>query len=273
MVTGVSTASLFLRKSTEDVFPLFQQLGIQHAEVFLTTFSEYGEAFARKLLQTKGNIDVHSVHILNTQFEPQLFNGQLRTREDAHQWLETVLCGAQLLGAKYYTFHGLARVKSASRSGKNDNFAAWVPHFQQIISACEKHGVTLCLENVEWSTYNRPGVFTYLAQRLPSLGGVLDIKQARISGHPYEAYLNEMGSRLKTVHLSDIDENGKMCLPGMGTFDFETLIKRLRDYGFNGALLMEAYADDYNCETELKTACDYINELIYKYGCHHFKNS
>ena len=266
MFTGVSTASLFLRESTEDAFSVLQKLGIKHAEVFLTTFSEYGESFARKLLERKGNIGVHSVHILNTQFEPQFFNAQPRTREDAFQWLETVLCGAEIIGAKHYTFHGLARVKKASRLGENDNFAAWIPGFLQIIAACEKHGITLCLENVEWSTYNRTGVFSYLAERLPTLGGVLDIKQARISGYPYEAYLTEMGTRLKTVHLSDIDENGKMCLPGKGTFDFETLVKRLRDVAFDGALLIEAYANDYDKESELKTACEYLDEILYKLG-------
>ena len=101
---------------------------------------------------------------------------------------------------------------------------------------------------------------------MPTLGGVLDIKQARISGYPYELYLDEMGERIKTVHLSDIDENGKMCLPGKGSFDFETLIKRLQDYNFQGALLIEAYSQDYEKESELKTACEYLDELLYKLG-------
>ena len=266
MFTGVSTASLFLRRNTEDAFPVFQKLGIKNAEVFLTTFSEYLEPFARKLEKVTGDVKLHSFHILNTQFEPQFFNAQARTREDAFQWLESVLKSAEILGAKHYTFHGLARVKSASRSGKNDNFPALIQGFEEVVSACEKHGVTLCLENVEWSTYNRPGVFERIAERVPTLGGVLDIKQARISGYPYELYLDEMGARIKTVHLSDIDENGKMCLPGKGSFDFETLIKRLQDYNFQGALLIEAYSQDYEKESELKTACEYLDELLYKLG-------
>ena len=103
-----------------------------------------------------------------------------------------------------------------------------------------------------------------MKKRVPDLKGVLDIKQARISGQPYERYLDEMGGDIAYVHLSDVRENGKMCLPGQGVFDFETLIKRLQDVGFDGALLIEAYKDDYIEISELKTACDYVNEILYK---------
>ena len=58
----------------------------------------------------------------------------------------------------------------------------------------------------------------------------------------------------------------KMCLAGKGVFDFDTLIKRLQDVGFNGALLIEAYAGDYERQEELKTACDYLQELLYKHN-------
>ena len=43
MQVGVSTASLFMRKNNEDALPLFTRLGIPIAEVFLTSFSEYGK--------------------------------------------------------------------------------------------------------------------------------------------------------------------------------------------------------------------------------------
>ena len=49
MRTGVSTASLFLRKYNEEALPLLHALGVNTAEVFLTTFSEYGREFAEKL--------------------------------------------------------------------------------------------------------------------------------------------------------------------------------------------------------------------------------
>ncbi len=264
MRVGVSTASLFLRENNEDALPLLNDLGVQCAEVFLTSFSEYGYPFAELLQARKGALQVNSVHCLNTEFEPQVFNLHPRVKADAYAWTEKVLQSANALGAAYYTFHGVSRVKRASRSGIHDDFPAMIAGFSELEAFCRQHGVTLCLENVEWSTYNRPGVFSRLAAEIDGLRGVLDIKQARISEHSYEAYLAEMGARLAYAHVSDLNEQGKLCLPGKGTFDFETFIKRLRDVGFDGALLIEVYNGDYQYVEELRDSCDYLQELIDK---------
>lgn len=264
MQAGVSTASLFMRKNNEDALPFLNELGVKVAEVFLTSFSEYGYPFADILKERKGELRINSVHDLNTEFEPQLFNAHPRVKADAYGWLEKVLDSAVALGAPYYTFHGTARVKRNSRTGKNDDFEKMIQGFAEISSFCQKRGVTLCLENVEWATYNREGVFSRIAKEVAQLRGVLDIKQARISGVPYQNYLSEMGEKLAYVHISDVDERGRICLPGKGVFDFQTLINRLKDVGFDGALLIEVYNRDYADEKELKTSCDYLNELLYK---------
>ncbi len=266
MQTGVSTASLFLRANNEDALPILDGLGVKNVEVFLTSFSEYGYPFAKLLQERKGGLRVNSVHDLNTAFEPQLFNAHPRVQADAYAWLEKVLESAKALGAPYYTFHGTARMKKAARNPENDNFPRMIQGFEKLLHFCQGHGVQLCLENVEWSTYNRPGVFSKLATAIPELKGVLDIKQARISGYSYESYLIEMGERLAYVHVSDICQRG-MCLPGKGDFDFDTLIKRLKDVGFDGALIIEAYKDDYREIEELKIACEFLNEKLYKHNC------
>lgn len=266
MQTGVSTASLFNRENNEDALPILDKLGVPLAEVFLTSYSEYEEEFGQLLLKRKGNVKAHSVHDLNTHFEPQLFNGNDRVRQDAYRWLGKVMTVAKMLGAKYYTFHGTARFKKADIQNKRDNFDTYRLRFQEIADFCAGYGVKLCLENVEWATYNKVGIFEKIACAVPSLGGVLDVKQARISGYPYEEYLKEMGGRLAHVHVSDI-KGGKMCLPGKGEFDFSLLIDRLKDVGFTGPLIIEAYKDDYQKVEELKDSCDYLNELLYKKNC------
>ena len=78
--------------------------------------------------------------------------------------------------------------------------------------------------------------------------------------------IKAMQGKITHVHLSDIDENGKMCLPGKGRYDFETLFKMLKDNGFDGALLVEAYKGDYEQVEELKEACDFLQEIVYKIG-------
>ena len=84
MQTGVSTASLFMRKYNEEALPLLNDLGVRTAEVFLTSFSEYGKAFGAVLSNVQGDLTVNSVHALNTEFEPQLFSAHPRVRDDAY---------------------------------------------------------------------------------------------------------------------------------------------------------------------------------------------
>ncbi len=264
MITGVSTASLFNRKNNEDALPFLNEIGVKTAEVFLTSFSEYGVEFGKLLAQRKGNVRVHSVHDLNTQFEPQLFVTNERVRKDAFYWLSKVMESGKELGAKYYTFHGIARIKRAARSGDNDDFNSLCKNFQEIYNFCQNYGLKLCLENVEWATYNRLGVFGKIRSAVPNIGGVLDVKQARISGADYREYLTEMGENLTHVHLSDLDEKGKIRLPGQGVFDFGETIDRLKDVGFDGALIIEVYKDDYADLSEIKNSVDYLDELLYK---------
>ena len=178
----------------------------------------------------------------------------------------TAHAAANAFGAKYYTFHGTARYKKASRSGKNDNFQKIGETLERTREVCEKHGVALSLETVEWSTYNRPGVFKEALKRCPGLFATLDIKQTRLSDYPENEYIKETAGRLSHVHLSDITKEGKPCLPGRGAYDFADLFLRLRDAGFNGVALIEAYKDDYTNVSELKTSAEYLKEILYKYN-------
>ena len=260
MKIGISTASLFMRLYNEDAVALINEWGAETAEVFLTSFCEYEPRFARTLLKKKGDLFVNSVHILNTQFEPQLFSAHPRVKADAYAWLNKVMESACILGAKNYTFHGLARLKA---SFKEDLLKAG-KNLAEISAFCGERGVTLCLENVEWALYNRAGLFQKLKQYCPELKGVLDIKQAKISGYAYEEYLSDMGESLAYVHASDFDESGKKCLPGRGVFDFDELFKRLHGSGFDGAVIIENYSDDYRELKELKDSYDYLLEKAEK---------
>ena len=171
MKVGISTASLFLRKNNEEALPLFDAWGVPCAEVFLTSFCEYAPAFAHTLAAAKGGVEIHSVHVLNTQYEPQLYAEHPRVLEDANGWLREVLASANILGARNYTFHGIARLKRTFR----ENWQRFSAITAQIYETCRAAGVRLCYENVEWALYSRPGLFALLKKDCPDLGGVLDI--------------------------------------------------------------------------------------------------
>jgi sugar phosphate isomerase/epimerase len=56
-----------------------------------------------------------------------------------------------------------------------------------------------------------------------------------------------------------------MCLPSkQGTTDFYDIFSRLKDKGFNGALILEVYKNDFDTYKELFDSLDYVSELADK---------
>lgn len=261
MQTGISTASLFGRFNTEDALSFLSDKGVSVAEVFLESFCEYNKEFGEFLAARKGNTAIHSVHTLTTQFESTLYSLNERAQNDSFTLLEKTMQAARAMGAEYYTFHGLARVKCTPYIIDYERVGAIT---QRIIDVCEKYGVTLAYENVHWAYYNYIGFFSELKKRTSGLKGTFDIKQARQSGVDFREFIDEMGGDIVTAHLSDIDENGKMCLPGRGVTDFKEVLSRLRDKGFDGALLLEVYKNDFKDFDELFDSLSYVTDLAKK---------
>lgn len=261
MKVGISTASLFSRYKTEDALKFLSNSKVNTVEVFLESFCEYNTDFGKIINANKGNLDIHSVHTLTTQFEPQLYSINERAREDSFKFLEDTMKTAQLIGAKYYTFHGGARFKKTPLILNLDKVGK---ETQEVIDVCSKYGVTLAYENVHWGYYNYIGFFNEMRKRTCGLKGTFDIKQARQSGIDYAEYIKEMGKDIATVHISDVDEDGKMCLPLKGVTDFNNVFSLLRDVGFDGAILLEVYPGDFNKESELLDCLNKVETLATK---------
>ena len=258
MEIGVSTASLFLRYETRDALLLLNELGARVVEIFLESFSEYDEGYISSLKADLGGMTPHSLHTVTTQFEPQLFSDVTVQRKDAYFFMEKICRGAREIGAKNYTLHGRAKVK---KHAKFDDFPSYVKRFNELCEFCGGYGVEVCLENVEWAFYGVPGFFTKLKNECPKLKTCFDLKQARISGFAAEDYIEEMAGRINTVHLSDVDGSGKMCLPGKGTVDFYKLFKTLDKAGFRGNMLVEVYKNDYNEVGEIAESLQFLRRI------------
>ncbi len=261
MEIGVSTASLFKRKFNEDALVTLNELDARVCEIFLGTYSEYTNDFAKLLSQRLGNLKVHSIHTLNTHFEPQLFGSNERAMVDAFKIYEDCLKVGNTLNCQSYTMHGIARFK---KNAQYTNYKRIAENFEKASNLAKKYNIKLAIENVEWAFYNHVGFYKNVTEYFKDLYTCLDVKQARISGDSYKDYINEMGSSIITVHLSDINDNGHICLPGKGNFDFNDLFIRLKDVGFNGNMLIEVYTDDYEEISEIKDSLDYLRELKYK---------
>lgn len=258
MKIGVSTASFFPREECENAIQIIKELGADCAEVFLGTFYEYRPEFVKAHSSKFSGIEISSVHSSSVNFEPQLFSSARRVRGDGFYWLDQFLRSAQLLGAKKYSFHGYI-----SRSN-NVNFDGISTRMREICEFAARYGVDVCLENVSWCTYNRPGLFREFKARCPQLAAVLDIKQARRSGYPVNMYIEDMAGAISHVHLSDVTADGKMCLPGRGIYNFEEIFKRLQGAGFNGPAVIEVYGGDYTDYAQIKQSLEYLKEIAYK---------
>lgn len=261
MQTGISTASLFGRFKTEDAIRELDRAGVKTAEVFLESFCEYNVKYAKLINKRKGGVKIHSVHTLTTQFEPQLYSLNERAKEDSFALLRNTMAAAHTFGAKYYTFHGGARFKKTPFTIDFDRCGA---ETRRIMEVCKKYGVTLAYENVHWGYYNYVGFYKELAARAEGLKCTFDIKQARQSGIFYGEYIKEMGENIVTAHLSDVSEEGKMCLPGKGVTDFNEVLQRLCDAGFDGALLLEAYPSDFKELNELYDSLSFVTDTAEK---------
>ena len=240
MKIGISTACYTDKKETEEVLPLLKDSGAETCEIYLRTFYEYRPEFAQKYAARLDGVEVNSVHVAPLNFEPQLFFNDRRTRGDGFYWLDQVMRSARLFGSDKYTFHGYLQ----RSGGCGYDYAA--ERLREICGFCERYGVTLCLENVREATYNSPFVFKELKARCPQLQGVLDIKQARKSNYPWQAYVKDMGQAISHVHISDIDSNGKTCLPGEGISDFKEIFKVLKGEGFDGQFCGRGAIDPFD---------------------------
>lgn len=263
MEIGISTASYFPKLYTEQTIEHIAAIGADVCEVFFASRCEYRREFADTVRQQldRYGVKAHSVHALTTQFEPEFFSRNDRAYADAVEVGEEVLTAAEILGAHCYTFHGAMCLKKKKYTADYPFFAA---RLNSLCEQAKRHGVTLCYETVHWAYFNTPEYFARLKELVPDLGATLDIKQTMQTGLGYLPFMDVIGDRLKTVHLCDFDDDGRLSLPGEGTFDFVTLFARLNDIGYTGPALMEVYTGNYDTEDRLRRAYEHLKECAAK---------
>lgn len=256
MKAGISTASFCKFKETEDALSALNEAGAEVGEAYLRTFYEYRPEFAGKYAKNAKGTAICCINANSLNFEPQLFSPSRRISGDGFYWLDQVMRSAQLFGAKDYAFHGAREC-----GGESEKFDYIADRLRAACDFCAGYGVKLCLENSLGGTYYKAGIFGELKSRCPSLCGALDLEKARQSGYPYSMYLRDMQGAISYVRISDVDADGKTCLPGCGVYDFKEIFMRLKDAGFDGNVYIETA--NFKDISELKQSLEYINEIIY----------
>lgn len=258
MKTGISTASLYGKMYTEEALEFFAENGVEYAEVFLSSFSEYTQDFGKKLKSVQGNVKVNSIHTLNSQFEGQLFAHSVRQYEDALVIFKNALAIGKELGAKIYVMHGPAQMKYTKYVTDYDFFALRTAELAKISA---DYGITLTWENVHWTHYNHPDFFKNIISRTDAdICATLDIKQAQQSDTTVDKYIADMSGRIKNLHVVDFDENGRLTLPGWGKYDYKSLLRKMGNY--DGPMIIEVYDGCYGDPKELIQSYNLLKDLL-----------
>ena len=116
--------------------------------------------------------------------------------------------------------------------------------YEAISPMCElahERNMVVGWENVCWCQLTTPERVLEAKAALPQVRFTLDIKQAMRAGCEPIDYVRVMGDQLCNVHVCDWHEDGTLCLPGEGVFDFAALMKALRDVGYAGPIIIEPY--------------------------------
>ena len=261
MIAGMSTSCFFGRLTVEDAIDTMAYIGVNTAEIFLNTFSEYETKYIKELKKrvVDNNINVFSVHPHGVQYEPQLFSRYERSRCDAELIFRRVLEAAAVLGAKKYVCHGSIALK---RNGSLPDMIRIAQIVDRLCDIASEYDVKFCYENVHWCLFNRPEFATELLKHTENnnLGFTLDVKQAAQSGYEISEYIAAMNGRICDVHICDFirEENGvRPVLPPNGELDIAALKKQLSNY--DGAVILEVYGDNYTDFDELKIV---YNEFV-----------
>ena len=259
MQLGLSTAAFYGRWETEEAAAQIARLGVSCAEVFLQTTSEYELAFAARVRENLAGVPCTSMHPSGIQFENQMFGRSPRQQRDAFDLFRRTLDAAQALGAQWYVYHGRS---TAQLSPLPFNLQANVDMIGRMQEEAEKRNLAIAWENVFWCQLTTSERVREVRRALPEARFTLDIKQAMRAGEEPVKMAEAMGSGLVNVHVCDWYEQGKLCLPGEGCFDFAALFSALHAMGYRGPVILEPYLALIRSDEALHASLEYLRRAI-----------
>ena len=244
---GVSTAC-FYPMETEKALLELAEAGIKGVEIFFNSYQELQDPFLQELEHTLKTYDmqVYSIHPYTGAFEGLwFFNNYPRRFQEGVDFYRRYFQIAARLGAKVVVFHGAGM----------QNPIAWEEYFARFEKlhaiGCEDYGVQLCQENVHRCLSRSVEFISAMAQALPQVPFVLDLKQAIRAQQDPLKMLAAMGNQCMHVHMSD-SRPGESCLPiGQGNLNLLQWKSALKQVDFCGKVVLELYRENFSDILEL----------------------
>lgn len=261
MEIGASSAC-FYPAETEAAFLHIAKLGFGCSEIFFNSPSELEKPFLNELkaISKAYSTAVTSLHPYTSFAEGYiLFSGYKRRFYDGIELYKRYFEAAAELGAEYIVLHGAKQLKEVCAKEYAERFAL-------LNEAAKGFGCSVAHENVVNFVGQSPEFMklmkTYIGDDFKM---VLDIKQARRTGVDPIAFIDETGSSIVHVHLSDFNNSCDCIAPSQkGMYDFEALFTALENKGYNGKCMIELYSDNFGSDAEITEGKKYLEGILNK---------
>lgn len=254
MKLGISTAS-FYPLEPENALKKLCEWQIPNVEVFINAQCELKVPYLQELRKQADshNVNIVSLHPFSSGFEPMLFFTDYERRfKDGLNNYKYYFRAMNILGAEIFVFHGDSKLNPIANEIVYERY-------YKLCQVGKEFGITVAHENVDRCKGHS---IEFLEKMRDYLHGdvsfVFDNKQARRGGVDYREYIDRLGDNVVHVHLSDNKSQQECCVPiGKGDADLVDMLARLKEKGFDRAVLVELYND-------VLTSNDEINESYQK---------
>ncbi len=254
MVTGISTAC-FYPELTEKSLLRTAELGFRTAELFFNSSSELNGTILHELESIRHHygMEIVSVHPFTSFAEGYIFFSDYERRvTDGLDLYRRYFLAAAQLGARFLVMHG-------GKAAKQLPAEFYAERLARVIRAGREFGITVTHENVVHFSCESVGYAKQLAELLgDAFRMTLDIKQCVRAGEDPFSFIQELGTHIDHVHVSDHGLRGDCLPPGEGDFDFPSLFGHLEASGYRGAYIIELYSNGFSNDRQLLESERYL---------------
>jgi len=257
MMPGISTACLY-PLNTEESFRALLALEPDCMEVFLNSTLELESSFLRELRREadSAGTKIVSVHPYLSPMEPMFFfSGYARRFVEGMELYRRFYEAAGILGADCLVFHGEYRRSPLSW---DDYFIL----FERLWEDAQKHGVSLCQENVERCFSGSNQFLARMRKTLPQVEYILDVKQTVRAGESIFDMARTMGDKIRHIHISDHNERESCLPPGKGILNTGKLLDLIGKNGFRGGVIVELYGENFGDIVELSDSFQQLRDTL-----------
>jgi sugar phosphate isomerase/epimerase len=147
-----------------------------------------------------------------------------------------------------------------------------IAKLRRFVETATENGVNALLHNELRSAFQTSSDIKEAMRAMKDLSFCLDTAHGVAAGLDIESTIQEYADRIKLVHLKDLREK----LPidkvrfkrdfvdvGRGIINFESIVQKLKDVGYDGELMLEIEAlGDQTPEESVKEGYHYIRKLV-----------